>query len=781
MSRKNLLSVILFAFLVSCIVLALTSCGEVQDVGTVWHSGEEVPGAELGKNGDFYFETDSYDVWQKTDSGWTVLANIKGSDGLNGETGPQGPEGPQGPQGETGPQGPQGETGTTGPKGETGATGAQGPKGEPGETGATGPQGEKGDAGIEDITKVYIGYGGVLWCDNQKTQITVGFADEDVCEDTIGLVGDMSKVFPGDYLGLSGNSVALMSHYMRATNKTLYSGLTIKEITVFAKNEGTLYIGTAKVEDVVASRKSGEAYTSDGKDYEVVAGYNTITFETPIAVGTDETIVLGGNGSVSLYYAKNVPVDDEDGNISYLNGATNVYTISSDLYADTLAIQVKYDASKLVGEEPIIPEMITDSNGDVVYNRSVASHLTPFAYKNIYDLFENKVITKVGIPVVKVKAIDANQTFTLNVVNVGSSGNIAGNIAASYTLKLPVDQLGTDANNVKKWVYVDTSALNIVVGAGQTVAFGASTDTVTWGYGAPKRATDMYDFFNGNLAFASDWSEGTTSKTGIFFDLYAATSKGIDEHIASLVAENDKIMAGDKNLQLIDALEKKGIVNFSILGDSISTYNGYTNGSAASNTNSTIGSNACWYYNTRGDMTSAEYTWWYQASAEIELPILVNNSYSGDMLGNSGLGLTRCEQLHDDTGANAGTNPDLIAVFFGTNDLGRNISGSTFRTLYTQMVEKMQKKYGDADIFLFTLLPVGDTDVTAAELIEYNNIIHDIAKAKGCYVVDICANSGITWDNYTEKTIDGTHPNQAGMDAITACFIDVLYKTYVGE
>ena len=217
----------------------------------------------------------------------------------------------------------------------------------------------------------------------------------------------------------------------------------------------------------------------------------------------------------------------------------------------------------------------------------------------------------------------------------------------------------------------------------------------------------------------------------------------------------------------------------SILGDSISTYNGYSNGSAANTTNSTISSNACWYYTSRGDMTSAAYTWWYQANERLGLQLLVNNSYSGDQLAGSGLGLTRCEQLHDDTGDNAGTNPDLIAVYFGTNDIGRNVSADTFRELYAQMVDKMQAKYKDADIFLFTLTPFGDTDVTADELNAYNAIIREIAEAKGCYVVDLYANSGINWDNYATYTIDGTHPNQAGMDLITACFIDAIEKAYV--
>ena len=97
------------------------------------------------------------------------------------------------------------------------------------------------------------------------------------------------------------------------------------------------------------------------------------------------------------------------------------------------------------------------------------------------------------------------------------------------------------------------------------------------------------------------------------------------------------------------------------------------------------------------------------------------------------------------------------------------------------MVDKMQEKYGDADIFLFTLTPFGDTDVTAAELDAYNAAIREIAGLKGCYVVDLYADSGINWDNYSEYTIDGTHPNQAGMDLITECFIRAIRNAYVAN
>ncbi len=49
--------------------------------GATWLTGDLPPTAELGKIGDLYFNTDSCDVYQKLDTGWTVIANIKGESG----------------------------------------------------------------------------------------------------------------------------------------------------------------------------------------------------------------------------------------------------------------------------------------------------------------------------------------------------------------------------------------------------------------------------------------------------------------------------------------------------------------------------------------------------------------------------------------------------------------------------------------------------------------------------------------------------------------------------
>jgi hypothetical protein len=103
--------------------------------GTKWTSGTVVPTNATGAIGDYFLNKSTGDVYTKVTAGWTLIANLKGTqgtagtNGATGATGGMGPQGPQGPQGNTGaigPLGPKGDTGATGATGAIGATGASG-------------------------------------------------------------------------------------------------------------------------------------------------------------------------------------------------------------------------------------------------------------------------------------------------------------------------------------------------------------------------------------------------------------------------------------------------------------------------------------------------------------------------------------------------------------------------------------------------------------------------------------------------------------------------------
>ncbi len=59
--------------------------------GSTWYYGTSAPSTNIGANGDFYLNTATGDVYNKSNNNWNFIGNIKGA---IGNTGPPGPEGP---------------------------------------------------------------------------------------------------------------------------------------------------------------------------------------------------------------------------------------------------------------------------------------------------------------------------------------------------------------------------------------------------------------------------------------------------------------------------------------------------------------------------------------------------------------------------------------------------------------------------------------------------------------------------------------------------------------
>ena len=68
----------------------------------------------------------------------------------------------------------------------------------------------------------------------------------------------------------------------------------------------------------------------------------------------------------------------------------------------------------------------------------------------------------------------------------------------------------------------------------------------------------------------------------------------------------------------------------SALGDSISTFNGVSNTTAAETTNSTI-ADGRWYY-PAPEVSTVDMTWWMQTANALGMKLLVNNSWSGSYI-----------------------------------------------------------------------------------------------------------------------------------------------------
>jgi len=234
--------------------------------------------------------------------------------------------------------------------------------------------------------------------------------------------------------------------------------------------------------------------------------------------------------------------------------------------------------------------------------------------------------------------------------------------------------------------------------------------------------------------------------------------------------------------------ELKGL-KISIYGDSISTFEGYSN---------TLNKDNMVYFPIKGLVKDVNDTWWKIFIDNNEIELVVNNSSSGCYVhgvGNNsgstydeGIG-KRLDYLH------IGNNyPDAIIIYMGINDLGHRIESGydidykfgkcnkkdikTFIDAYDYMIRKIISKYPKAKLFLMNYQYLSfDSNKDLKD--EYNNIIKMIANNYKCNLIDI-ASSSISGDQYRHFSSDNLHPNNDGMKVIAECvekkFLEVYSK-----
>ena len=199
----------------------------------------------------------------------------------------------------------------------------------------------------------------------------------------------------------------------------------------------------------------------------------------------------------------------------------------------------------------------------------------------------------------------------------------------------------------------------------------------------------------------------------------------------------------------------------SVLGDSISTYMGYSNNN---DYNSTLSENAVYYNGYYMNFTDVNETWWMKTLDATGMELCVNNAYSGDRV--CANGISRALQLHN----NDGENPDVIVVFLGVNDLIGGCTASKFETNYNTMISGMRAKYPNAEIYLMSFPYYQNSLITS-----YCDIIEETANTYGCTFVDLYRDCGITASNVANYMVDGfLHPNYDGMTKISECLVDAM-------
>jgi lysophospholipase L1-like esterase len=216
---------------------------------------------------------------------------------------------------------------------------------------------------------------------------------------------------------------------------------------------------------------------------------------------------------------------------------------------------------------------------------------------------------------------------------------------------------------------------------------------------------------------------------------------------------------------------------FSILGDSISTLDGYNpEGYRVFYTK-----DICRQIQIQG----IEDTWWGKVIDFFDGKLLVNDSWSGSRVTRldygmplfpSGCSDERTRGLHVND-----VKPDVIIVYMGTNDWGYGVrlqgkknglfsffksDETIFSTAYEKMLSKLKKNYPVAEIWCCTLCETFMSSKQSFEFPQsfggihielYNQIIRDLSFRYGCKLIDLYS------CHFPYDSIDGSHPNLEGM------------------
>lgn len=228
----------------------------------------------------------------------------------------------------------------------------------------------------------------------------------------------------------------------------------------------------------------------------------------------------------------------------------------------------------------------------------------------------------------------------------------------------------------------------------------------------------------------------------------------------------------------------------SILGDSISTYDGWVMEGAAI------------FYPFDGDLTDVSQTWWMRLLDDTGMELCANDSSSGSTCVGDSLDVgdpkygCSSYRLSFLTGKQ-GKMPDVIIVYMGTNDLligipiGDNDGTKlveegmidNFSDAYCLILDKLASEYPSAEIYCCTLPQIGNWGTNQAfDILEnklgltsqdYSDQIEVIAGNKGVLVIDL-SDCGIEISNLHEMTTDGVHFTPVGMECIEQAMLSGL-------
>jgi len=242
-------------------------------------------------------------------------------------------------------------------------------------------------------------------------------------------------------------------------------------------------------------------------------------------------------------------------------------------------------------------------------------------------------------------------------------------------------------------------------------------------------------------------------------------SFGLAQAVGEIYMPSGRILKGGNEFNLFQKWQRNNKFynkQFAILGDSISTLEGYNQKGCS-----------VFYKNSNCELSGVKSyldTWWGK----------VINFFSGELLSCNVYCTTKDILSDNQTNKNISSLqkcsvlPDVIIIFLGTNDWKYGTILEEFKLSYNLMLQNLKSSYPEAQIFCSTLCTtyVNGYEENLAPFVcngihieKYCSLIKEIANENKCNIIDYLAYK------IPYETLDGTHPTLKGMNTLSTIAI----------
>ncbi|KAI5803884.1 SGNH hydrolase-type esterase domain-containing protein [Geopyxis carbonaria] len=151
-------------------------------------------------------------------------------------------------------------------------------------------------------------------------------------------------------------------------------------------------------------------------------------------------------------------------------------------------------------------------------------------------------------------------------------------------------------------------------------------------------------------------------------------------------------------------------------------------------------------------------------------------SYDGENEGHGGYLATNIASQNLLPGWLSATNPNIVIMHLGTNDVWNNIAPTTITAALGTLVDQMRANNSAMKVLVAKILPMNPSGCSecAARVVAYNSAIQTWAASKSTSASPVNVVDQWTGFSTSSDTSDGVHPNDNGNIKIAAKWLPAL-------